>query len=485
MNSRKTKLMIFFLLFIYTISENTRKKVEDLFDGLYTKDIYSGYIDTDISENSLFYIYTPSQSNPDSDPLLLWLNGGPGCSSLIGLFTEIGPVISPLYSYKWKINEYSWNKDLNVLFIESPAGVGFTKSKPNPTYETEEEVAHSLRVALENFFNYLFTELKGREFYISGESYAGVYIPYLSMEIINSGSNINLKGVLIGNPLTFFLTDSERSVVEFGFSHGLVSKESFQDFENKCFHLPLEISKNNNQNYTINDNGLDPRNVTHECNVIRQTISDCFKGLDFYGIYRPCPNSGYNKQNYSNINKLSYKYSILKNLRDFKKQFNNNFNKTKTKKNEEEEPENDILQGYCENDAAVDILLNDAIIQKKLGVNDINWSQCSDINYTLHESISFYENFVPEHKNDLKVWVMSGDTDAVLSTLGTLRWINYLNSSVSSDWEPYKDENEQVCGMKISYENGLTLITAKGAGHMIPQDKPKIAEVIKNLFIKS
>ena len=80
---------------------------------------------------------------------------------------------------------------------------------------------------------------------------------------------------------------------------------------------------------------------------------------------------------------------------------------------------------------------------------------------------------------------MSGDTDAVLPTLGTLRWIKHLNSSVSSDWEQYRDENNQVCGMKISYENGLTLITAKGAGHMIPQDKPKIAEIIKDLFIKS
>ena len=100
----------------------------------------------------MFYIYTPSQTNPDTDPLLLWLNGGPGCSSLIGFLTEIGPVISPLYSFKWKVNEYSWNKNLNVLYIESPAGVGFTESIPSPIYDNETTVAKSLRIALENFF---------------------------------------------------------------------------------------------------------------------------------------------------------------------------------------------------------------------------------------------------------------------------------------------------------------------------------------------
>ena len=479
-----SKIILFYFLFEYIVSNNTKNKVEDLFDGLYSNDIYSGYLDTDTPENSLFYIYTPSQTNPDTDPLLLWLNGGPGCSSLIGFLTEIGPVISPLYSFKWKVNEYSWNKNLNVLYIESPAGVGFTESIPSPIYDNETTVAKSLRIALENFFT-LF-ELNGRDFYISGESYAGVYIPYLTMEIINSSSNINLKGILIGNPLTFFPTDAERSVVEFGYSHGIISKESFEDFENKCYHLPLEGIYNNKNNYTINDNEIEPKNVTHKCNEIRQTISDSFQGLDNYGIYRPCPKGIYNK-NHNNLNydKLSYKYSILHNLHNFKKQIKNNSNKKIN--NEEEELEIDILQGYCDNDNAIDILLNNETIKIKLAVNNKtkNWTQCSDINYTLHESIEFYETFLPQHKDNLKVWIMSGDTDGVLPTLGTLRWINYLNSSVSSDWEQYKDENNQVCGMKISYENGLTLITAKGAGHMIPQDKPKIAEIIKNLFIKS
>ena len=79
---------------------------------------------------------------------------------------------------------------------------------------------------------------------------------------------------------------------------------------------------------------------------------------------------------------------------------------------------------------------------------------------------------------------MSGDTDIILSTLGTKRWIYSLNSTIAEDWKAILDEENQIRGFKISYENGLTFVTAKGAGHMLPEDEPKTAEIILNLFIK-
>ena len=78
---------------------------------------------------------------------------------------------------------------------------------------------------------------------------------------------------------------------------------------------------------------------------------------------------------------------------------------------------------------------------------------------------------------------MSGDTDIILSTLGTKRWIYSLKSEIDKDWNPIYDEENQIRGFKISYKNGLTFITAKGAGHMLPEDEPKTAEIILNLFI--
>jgi carboxypeptidase C (cathepsin A) len=114
-------------LYIILISSQERHKVEDLFNELYTKDIYSGYLETDVERNELFYVFTPSQTLPEKDPLFLFLNRGPVCSSLFGLLGEIGPVISVPFENKFILNEYSWIKKANVLFIESPAGVGFSK----------------------------------------------------------------------------------------------------------------------------------------------------------------------------------------------------------------------------------------------------------------------------------------------------------------------------------------------------------------------
>ena len=67
------KISLFFLICLLTI--NCRHQVEDLFNGLYSKPIYSGYLKTDIEGNELFYLFTPSQSETAAeDPVLLWLS---------------------------------------------------------------------------------------------------------------------------------------------------------------------------------------------------------------------------------------------------------------------------------------------------------------------------------------------------------------------------------------------------------------------------
>ena len=85
--------------------------------------------------------------------------------------------------------------------------------------------------------------IKSRSFYVSGESYAGVYIPFLTQKILeDDGPNkVNLQGVLIGNPLTEYDVDSERSMVEFGFCHGLISIETYEKFKRNCPHKNDEL----------------------------------------------------------------------------------------------------------------------------------------------------------------------------------------------------------------------------------------------------
>jgi len=82
-------------------------------------------------DSKMFYWFFESRSNPDTDPLLIWLNGGPGCSSLIGLFFEQGPFeIKNQGDTKATLRSVAWNQKANVIFLEQPLGVGFSDANP-------------------------------------------------------------------------------------------------------------------------------------------------------------------------------------------------------------------------------------------------------------------------------------------------------------------------------------------------------------------
>jgi len=88
---------------------------------------YSGFLDFDTG--SFHYVFFNSQRDPDNDPVVLWLNGGPGCSSLIGMVYENGPFLFKEGTVNFQLNQYAWNMKANVLYLESPGGVGFSISK--------------------------------------------------------------------------------------------------------------------------------------------------------------------------------------------------------------------------------------------------------------------------------------------------------------------------------------------------------------------
>ncbi|KAG4925262.1 hypothetical protein JHK87_050802 [Glycine soja] len=84
---------------------------------------------------ALFYYFVESKTDPASKPLVLWLNGGPGCSSLgVGAFSENGP-FRPNGEVLIK-NEYSWNKETNMLYLETPVGEGFSYAKGGSSYDS-------------------------------------------------------------------------------------------------------------------------------------------------------------------------------------------------------------------------------------------------------------------------------------------------------------------------------------------------------------
>ena len=147
-----------------------------------------------------------SRNNPETDPVVLWLNGGPGCSSLTGLFLELGPS-SIDENLKLHFNPHSWNANASVIFLDQPVNVGFSYSS-NSVSNT---IAASKDIyALLTLFFKQFPEYAQQDFHIAGESYAGHYIPVFASEILShKKTNINLKSALIGNGLTDGLTQYE------------------------------------------------------------------------------------------------------------------------------------------------------------------------------------------------------------------------------------------------------------------------------------
>eukprot|EP01033_Poteriospumella_lacustris_P020830 gene20830-15345_t len=90
---------------------------------------FSGYLDipgtSGTKSKHMHYWFVESQNNPSTDPITFWTNGGPGCSGLIGFMTEQGP-FKPDKDLNLQVNPYAWNTVSNMVFIESPAGVGFS-----------------------------------------------------------------------------------------------------------------------------------------------------------------------------------------------------------------------------------------------------------------------------------------------------------------------------------------------------------------------
>ncbi|XP_022776394.1 serine carboxypeptidase-like 50 [Durio zibethinus] len=178
----------------------------------------SGYLPVNPATGSaIFYTFYEAQSptsHLSETPLLIWLQGGPGCSSMIGNLFELGPwrVVS---SHKQnpdhlslERNPGSWNRLFGLLFLDNPIGTGFSiASTPQEIPRDQHSVAKHLFAAITSFISSdpLF---KCRPIYITGESYAGKYVPAIGYYILNKNvqlpvsKRVNLRGVAIGDGLT-------------------------------------------------------------------------------------------------------------------------------------------------------------------------------------------------------------------------------------------------------------------------------------------
>lgn len=220
---------------------------------------YSGFITVDRHfGNHLFFWFFPSQENPKA-PLLLWLNGGPGVSSMMGVLKWHGPVevvyANNRHEMDYKRRETSWVGPFSVLYVDQPVGVGYSYSdKGKEGYKvTQEAYTDDLFSFVQQFFQ-LFPEYMTREFYIGGNSYAGRYAPSLAYRIhtkIKDGSvTLPLTGVYLTGPFYDPVTMLPIAFDQW-YSLGIISYVQYEESKNDIENLVWRAQSGYFENETM------------------------------------------------------------------------------------------------------------------------------------------------------------------------------------------------------------------------------------------
>lgn len=413
---------------------------------------YAGYVDVDVKAGrSLFYYYVEAEKDPDSKPLTLWLNGGPGCSSMGGgAFTELGPFYPRGDGRALRRNSMSWNRASNLLFVESPVGVGWSYSNTSSDYTRgDASTALDMHMFMLNWYD-KFPELKSRALFLTGESYAGHYIPQLTDLLLDhnahsTGFKFNIKGVAIGNPLLKLNRDIP-STYEFYWSHGMISDEVGLTIMNDCDF----------DDYT----NASPHNVSQKCNdAVAEATKIVGEYIDPYDVILDVCYPSIVEQELR-LKKLATKISLGV----------------------------DVCMSYERR-----FYFNLPEVQKALHANRTNlpykWSMCSGIlNYTDgDEDINILPVLkkIVEHK--VPVWVFSGDQDSVIPLLSSRTLVRELAHDLGFKITvPYAAwfHKGQVAGWATEYGNLLTFATVRGAAHMVPYAQPSRALHLFSTFVR-
>ncbi|KAF5749504.1 hypothetical protein HS088_TW04G01473 [Tripterygium wilfordii] len=405
---------------------------------------FSGYVTVNEEHGrALFYWLTEAATSAQNKPLLLWLNGGPGCSSVAyGASEEIGPFRINKTGLSLYPNKHSWNREANIIFLESPAGVGFsyTNTSSNLKDSGDKRTAQDALIFLIRWMS-RFPQYKFRDFYIAGESYAGHYVPQLAKRIhdhnkASSRPVINLKGFIVGNAVTDFNYDSIGTIM-FWWSHAMISDSTYHKIIKTC--------------------NFSDENTSTKCNEVVNYASNHELGdIDQYSIYtRTCMTASNNT-----IKSLRLKNTLIR------------------RKASGYDP---CTENYAEK------YFNRPEVQKAMHANvtgiPYKWTACSDV--LIRNWKDSEDSMLPTYKEliaaGLRIWLFSGDTDSIVPVTATRFSLSHLNLPVKTKWYPWYS-GTQVGGWTEVYK-GLTFATVRGAGHEVPLFRPKEAFILFKSFL--
>uniref|UniRef100_A0A8C5NW77 Probable serine carboxypeptidase CPVL n=1 Tax=Jaculus jaculus TaxID=51337 RepID=A0A8C5NW77_JACJA len=401
------------------------------FPGLNVKS-YAGYITVNKFYNSnLFFWFFPAKIQPEEAPVVLWLQGGPGGSSMFGLFVEHGPyvVTSNMTVHD---REFPWTTTLSMLYIDNPVGTGFSFTDSHKGYAvSEDDVAKDLYSALIQFFQ-LFPEYANNDFYASGESYAGKYVPAIAHYIHSLNPvrefKIHLKGVALGDAYS----DPESIVggyAAFLYQIGLLDEKQKKYFQQQCDECIKHIKKENwLKAFEILDQLLD---------------GDLTSNPSFFQNVTGC---------------ASY-YNLLQcmELED---------------------------QSYYEK------FLSLPEVRQAIHVGNQNFSDGTDVEkYLREDTMQSARPWLTEIMNNYKVLLYNGQLDIIVAASLTERSLMAMDWKASQEfsmverkvWKIFKSDSD-VAGY-VRQVGDFHQVIVRGGGHILPYDQPFRSFDMINRFI--
>lgn len=443
---------------------------------------YSGYL-TSTGTRHLHYWFVESQSSPSKDPLVLWFNGGPGCSSMEGMLREHGPFSLQKNGRELVHNPYAWNKAANVLYLEAPAGVGFSYSDDKDYNTGDSEVANANYAALKNFFK-KFPEYSNSTFFITGESYAGVYVPMLAAQVVQD-HEINLAGIMVGNGLSSYEIN-DNSVMYFWYYHGLIGAKTWDRLVQECCG-----GKQKDCNF------IQGAKHSFMCRMDLQSVQTKVytEGINMYNILSPCA-GGVSTGLRDNIYQMSedgrtlVHHDLGNMFRDNQVLHEHRLFLTNARKNESLTVK---LSPPCTNDTDIETYLNSADVKKALHIAPHlpRWTLCSDevsrgYDRQFQTMTKFYSVLMSSPRKP-RILLYNGDIDMACNFLGDEWFVDDLGRKLLVQRRSWlvkdKDGYNQIAGYVKEFER-ISFLTVKGAGHMVPTDKPKEAFEMFNRFVR-
>ncbi|KAF0698427.1 Aste57867_10956 [Aphanomyces stellatus] len=402
----------------------------------------SGYIKISHKvDDHYFYWFFESRSNPETDPLVLWLTGGPGGSSMVALLSENGPctIDANLTTIH---NPYSWTNHANVIWLDQPTGVGFSYSTSERDDDhNEQDVGRNIYGFLQGFLKKN-PKFKTNKFFITGESFGGHYVPAAAHYILLQNRKffhltdvpINLQGIAVGNGMTDTVVQVAHTV----------------DMVHNAYNISL----------------VDPAQIPI-LQIATPRVTELVKKCQAKKSNKACLDA-----------RDAWANDLIGPLLD-------------SNRNQYDLRE-DCTQGCANHMQSAVTFLNTPAVQAKLHVKPNSTWQA--VSYRVYDDFGAdfmkdYVHFVPELlAGGVRVLIYAGDADLMCNWIGNEAWTKKMEWPHKTQFNAAPQLPLTVSGAKagvVQSSNDLSFVRIFNAGHMVPMDQPEVSLALLSRFLSN